>query len=140
MRTSLVAVLASAVLTAGCAQRVAWVRVDGQRVSLDPVMAQQFEIDRTICTGEMQKANVSGVTFTGGGLAGLAAAVERSNAVGQVAQGCMAQKGYVMVPEDQAAAKAAEFAAIAEEKKRRDAALQATPPPAQKKRAAGAQN
>lgn len=69
----------------------------------------------------MQKANVSGVTFTGGGLAGAVAAAERSNAVGQVAQGCMAQKGYIAVPKEQAEARLAEFAAIAVEKKRREA-------------------
>lgn len=113
--------VALAGLVAGCAQKVAYIRIDGQRGS-DPVLAQQFEIDRTICTGEMQKANVSGVTFTGGGVAGLAAQIERSNAVGQVAQGCMAQKGYVSVPEDQAEAKTAEFAAVAAEKKRREEA------------------
>jgi hypothetical protein len=53
-------------------------------------LAQQFQVDAAICNGEMQKANVSGVTFSGGGLAGIAAQAERSNAVGQVAQGCMA--------------------------------------------------
>src|SRR5579872_3614079 len=46
----------------------------------DPVLQQQFEMDRTICQGEMQKANLSGVTFAGGGLAGVAAAAERGYA------------------------------------------------------------
>jgi hypothetical protein len=84
-------------------------------------LSSNFKSIPAICTGEMQKANVSGVTFTGGGLAGAVAAAERSNAVGQVAQGCMAQKGYIAVPKEQAEARLAEFAAIAVEKKRREA-------------------
>src|SRR5579872_3546473 len=57
----------------------------------DPVLQQQFEMDRTICQGEMQKANLSGVTFAGGGLAGVAAAAERGQAAGQ-ARGVWRQK------------------------------------------------
>ena len=125
MRKSLIgSALISAVALSGCAKDMVYVRLDGQRSSNDPVLAQQFEIDRTICAGEMQKANVSGVTFSGGGLAGAVAAAERSNAVGQVAQGCMAQKGYVIVPRDKAQEKLAEFAAVTEEKKRREEATQ----------------
>jgi hypothetical protein len=72
-----------AALLSGCAKEMVYLRIDGQRASTDPVLAQQFEVDRTICSGEMQKANVSGVTFSGGGLAGLAAQIERQQAVGQ---------------------------------------------------------
>ena len=68
----------------------------------------------------MQKANVSGVTYAGGGLAGVAAQIERQQAVGQVAEGCMAQKGYLLVPKEEAEAKAAELAAVDAEKKRRE--------------------
>ena len=73
-------------------------------------------MDRTVCQGELQKANVSGVTFTGGGLADALAIAERSEQVNQVGQGCMAGKGYVLVREDQAPAKQQELAAIAAEK------------------------
>ena len=83
-------------------------------------VAQQFQVDAAICNGEMQKANVSGVTFAGGGFAGAVAAAERSNAVGQVAQGCMAQRGYLVVLREEAPAKLAELAAVAAEKKRRE--------------------
>jgi hypothetical protein len=134
MRTSLVMALASATLLAGCAKEMAYIRYDGQRASTDPVLAQQFQQDAAICQGEMQRANVSGVTFTGGGFAGAVAAAERGNAVGQVAQGCMAQRGYAFVPKEEAEAKLAEFAAVTEEKKRREAALQAPPPAPQKRR------
>lgn len=116
--------LLTATAVSGCARETVYVRLDGQRAASDPILAQQFEVDRTICSGEMQKANVSGVTFAGGGLAGAIAAAERSNAVGQVAQGCMAQKGYLLVAADQAEAKNAELAAITEEKKKREALAQ----------------
>lgn len=120
---NLVTSVALAMVLAGCAaQQLAYVRTDGQRIKTDPVMEQQFQIDAAICNGEMQKANVSGVTFTGGGIAGAVAAANRSNAVGQVAQGCMAQKGYVVVKQEEADAKIAQFAAINEEKKRREQA------------------
>lgn len=140
MRRVLVgAALISGLTLSGCAKEMAYVRLDGQRSSTDPVLHQQFEVDRTICSGEMQKANVSGVTYTGGGFAGLAAQIERSNAVGQVAEGCMAQRGYLLVPKEQAEAKAAELASVEAEKKRREAVAQvaAVPVPAKKKKQAG---
>lgn len=123
-------VLLALVLT-GCASPSVYLLADGRTPADDPVLNQQFEMDRTVCTGEMQKANVAGVTFTGGGIAGAMAAAERNNAVGQVGQGCMAEKGYVLVPKDQMAAKQQELAAIAAEKARRDAAAAAAaaPPP-----------
>jgi hypothetical protein len=101
---------------------------DGRAPGSDPVLHQQFEMDRTVCNGETQKADLSGVTFTGGGLAGALAAVQRSEEAGQVGQGCMASKGYVLVREDQAGAKQQELAAIAAEKARREAAAAAPPP------------
>jgi hypothetical protein len=129
-------------LLCGCATEKTWIRADGQRAGGDPVLAQQFEMDRTICTGEMQKANVSGVTFSGGGMAGLAAQIERQQAVGQVAEGCMAQKGYLLVEKENAEAKSAELAAVAAEKKRREEAQQqpANSKQAKKNRSANVQN
>jgi hypothetical protein len=140
----IVALVCISALLAGCAKEMVYVRLDGRSSVSDPVLAQQFEVDRTICSGEMQKANVSGVTFSGGGLAGVAAQVERQQAVGQVAQGCMAQKGYLMVPKEEAEAKKAELAAITAEKKRREETEQlaaaASKPASKKKGLANAQN
>ena len=112
-----------------------YLRADGMNPVSDPVVNQQFEMDRTICQGDMQKANVSGVTITGGGVPGVVAAANRSQAVSQVGQGCMAEKGYVLVKEDDAPAKSQELAAVAAEKARREAAAAqaaaaaAAPPP-----------
>lgn len=125
------------VAVAGCtaATKTVWIRTDGQRIASDPVNLQQAQIDRTICQGETDKASLSGVTFTGGGMAGVAAAIERDNAAGRVASGCMAAKGYVQVPEDQAETRLQEFATITAEKKRREEAA-AVPPAQSKKRPA----
>jgi hypothetical protein len=63
-----------------------WLRADGQSVRDNPVLQTQAELDSTSCLGERNKAALSGVTFTGGGLAGVAAAAERSNAADTVAR------------------------------------------------------
>jgi hypothetical protein len=92
--------LASATL-AGCAYelsqpqpKMVWLRLDGQRGSGNPVLTQQFETNLSICLGKVQQEN------------------ERSQSVDAVAKACMAEKGYIQVPEDQAEAKSQELAAI----------------------------
>jgi hypothetical protein len=130
-----ICILAALALT-GCAPQMVYLRADGVPPMSDPVLNQQFEMDRTICNGDMQKANLSGVTFTGGGVPGVIAANNRTVAAGQVGQGCMAERGYVLVQQDQAAAKSQELAAIAAEKTRREAAAAAPPPPPPKQVAA----
>src|SRR5262249_52538122 len=117
------------VLLAGCATKpMAYVRSDGQRISSDPVLSQQFELDKTVCLGERQKADLSGVTVANGSLAGAIAAQERSNSANAVARGCMAQKGYQLVPEEQAEERLAENQTVAAEKARREAAAAAPAP------------
>jgi len=120
----------AAVLVAGCAAapKMTWVRVDGQRARENPILTTQFEVDSTSCLGERNKANLSGVTVAQGGIAGIAAAAERGAAADSVQRGCMAEKGYLLVQEDQAEAKNAELAAVAEQKKRQEAAAVAPPP------------
>jgi hypothetical protein len=71
-----------------------WIRTDGR-----PVIARQFEVDSTICRGDAQKANASGVVITGGGLAGAAAAANHFQAVTDVYTGCMANHGYLVKAE-----------------------------------------
>jgi hypothetical protein len=58
-------IFASAALAlAGCAKPPVYLLADGRAPGADPVLNQQFEMDRMVCQGQMQKANVSGVTFT----------------------------------------------------------------------------
>lgn len=117
-----VAVLLAALTLGGCAQRMVYLVADGRAPGTDPVLNQQFEMDRTVCQGELQKANLSGSLRDW-------SSISRGAAVNQVGQGCMAEKGYVSVPEDQVAAKQQELAAVAAEKARREAAAAAPPPP-----------
>jgi hypothetical protein len=125
MRNLGIVALCAALGGCAAAPKMLWVRADGQRSADNPVLQTQFELDGTACLGERNKANLSGVTFTGGGLAGVAASMERSNAADTVQRGCMAEKGYLLVPEDQAAAKRAELAAIAEQKRQQESAAAA---------------
>jgi hypothetical protein len=130
MRNLLFALLGASML-AGCATApppMAWIRTDGQRAAGDPVLAQQFDVDRTVCLGERQKAALSGVTVANGGFAAAIAAQDRGNSADAVAKGCMAEKGYFMVPEDQAEERRAEMAVVAEEKRKKEMAAAAPPP------------
>ncbi|WP_143029470.1 hypothetical protein [Bradyrhizobium brasilense] len=125
MRNLAILALCAGLIGCAAAPKMLWLRADGQRASDNPVLRTQFELDGTACLGERNKANLSGVTVTGGGLAGVAASIERSNAADTVQRGCMAEKGYLLVPEDQADAKQAELAAIAEQKRQQEAAAAA---------------
>jgi hypothetical protein len=116
----------------GCATApppMQWIRTDGKRAAGDLVLAQQFDVDRTVCLGERQKAALSGVTIASGGFAAALAAQDRGNSADAVAKGCMAEKGYVLVPEDQAEERRAEMAAVAEEKRKQEAAAAAPTKP-----------
>jgi hypothetical protein len=106
-------VTALTVAIAACAQqtKTTWLRLDGQSVKENPGFAQKFEIDKLACFGETQKANLSGSTYCRGIADCAITGAERENAMGAVGRGCMAERGYVSVPEDQAAARAAEFRA-----------------------------
>src|SRR5450759_1986304 len=96
--------LASATL-AGCAyelsppqQKMVWLRLDGQRGVGNSALTQQFETDRTTCLGGTQQVNGP------------------SQAVDAPAKACMAEKGYIHVPEDQAEAKRQELEATSAQK------------------------
>ncbi len=120
----IIGVLALSAMVAACASapKMTWVRVDGQRARENPVLATQYEVDSTSCLGERNKASLSGVSVASGGFAAMAAAADRSNAADTVQRGCMAEKGYLLVQEDQAEAKTAELAAVAIQKKQQEAA------------------
>jgi hypothetical protein len=135
MRHIFAAALAAFTLAA-CAQqpKVVWLRADGQRARENPVLATQYELDSTACLGERNKAALSGVTVASGGFAAIAAAAERGAAADTVARGCMAEKGYLLVQEDQAEAKLAELAAVAAEKRRQEAAAANPPAPMRSQR------
>lgn len=78
-----------------------WVRTDGQSTRDTPALASQFEVDRTICEGEMQKANLSGAQYCRGLADCIVSGAARGDAMATVGKGCMAQHGYILMPEDQ---------------------------------------
>ena len=78
MRVLGIVALCAALGGCAAAPKMLWLRADGQHIRDNAVYAQQFEMDGTVCLGERSKANLSGVTFAGGGLSGIAAAQNRS--------------------------------------------------------------
>ena len=89
------ALIATAIL-AGCAaelpqpqSQMVWLRSDGQRGAENPALTKKFEIDRKTCLGT----------------------APQDSEVGAAEKACMAEKGYIQVPADQAEAKLRELAA-----------------------------
>jgi hypothetical protein len=64
-----------------------WVRVDGKPPTVE------FEVDNVICRGEMQKAGL-----TAPAPQGAASAYRQGQAVGEVYNGCMAGRGWMLQP------------------------------------------
>jgi hypothetical protein len=98
----LVAAVALAAAVSACATtpKMAWVRADGQPVDGTPQLATRFELDKTACRGEMQKADLSGSSYCRGLVGCVATGIERGNAMADVGKGCMADRGYMLRPID----------------------------------------
>jgi len=74
------------------------VRTDGQSVANNPVLVKQFEVDKIVCEGEMQKANLSGSSYCRGLVDCVGTGIARNQSMEVVGKGCMASKGYVLTP------------------------------------------
>lgn len=105
-----VAILFSALL-AGCmttqpeVQQV-WMRTDGRPMASSATLQQQFETDKIICDGEVQKASLSHTErpyLRNDGLNQLIDQMAKDKSLGTVSNGCMASRGYVLVNEAEAA-------------------------------------
>lgn len=99
-----------------------WTRTDGQKITGNLALEQQIQIDVTVCKGQTQQA-ASGMQpiyrekgIVGAVEAGLARR-QQSDMLDDVAKGCMAQKGYVLLPTSQAEARRLEFAKTAKLRK-----------------------
>lgn len=66
-----------------------------QKVSGGPVNQEQFELDRTACQGEMQKAKLSSTMREGVTIGEQGLYSPRQQAISDVYSGCMANKGYI---------------------------------------------
>jgi hypothetical protein len=110
----LAAVGAASLALAGCQttsqqSQMTWVRIDGQSSINNPKIQQQFQIDRLVCQGETNKAasNMQPVYWRGIAGAVQAQMVEnqRTDTLKGVAEGCMAEKGYIQVTMEEAQAR-----------------------------------
>lgn len=112
---------AIAVAVTGCAtapppvQKV-WVRTDGQRSADNPALKQEFELAKTACFGQANAAGLSGTQLCRGPVDCSIQADQRTSAQISVLEGCMADRGYTWVREDQAEAVAEQNRAIAARK------------------------
>jgi hypothetical protein len=138
MKTQLACALVIASAVLGCAQqpKTVWLRTDGRVAANDPVMSRQFEVDRTVCSGDTGKAGLTALNPGTSDKYNGAVAVERGALSNNVMRGCMAEKGYVLVREEEVSAKAAEYAAASAQQARQDAAVQS--PASSAKRVASA--
>jgi len=94
-------------------ERYYWVRTDGQRVSGEPKLQTQFEVDRTVCLGEVQKSATGAPIIYYQGLSGAITAsmmqIPQQQALVDIMKGCMAGRGYLLVPKTKAEAMAAQL-------------------------------
>ena len=98
-----VIVLATCALLAACqttsAPQMRYVRTDGKAVEPGSPLLEQFGTDRTICLGEMSKANMAGsVAPSGNVFIDVDHDVQRNQQADAVMAGCMAQHGWKLVP------------------------------------------
>lgn len=118
MKIAVAAAVVGLVL-AGCQttpeEQYIFVRTDGKRLADDPSFGPKFELDRTVCIGEVQRSAVGAPIIYYQGLAGAITASMIQNqqqaALVDILKGCMAGKGYMMVPMSQAPAVSAAFKA-----------------------------
>lgn len=91
--------LLAAFLLSSCAQnRTTFIRTDGQDIRSSVALQQQHQIDMEVCRGEAQRASLS----AGASFAGIHEEIQRMKSTEAVGNGCMASKGYLNVPEEQA--------------------------------------
>jgi hypothetical protein len=119
LRSAIVLAAALALGACGMVARFAYIRADGQDISADPALTQQFNKDSAACQSERHR----------GGGSYDARYSDNISAQGEAVQDCMEEKGYIVVMERDADAKQQELAAKAAEKARREAEAAAPPPP-----------
>ena len=94
-RTTCWVLLGGMLLLAGCAKQMVYLLPDGRVPSADPVLSRQFAADTAGCNDERARS----VQFGDHGDGSSTRGVE----VNQVGKDCMEERGYLLVPQDQAA-------------------------------------
>ena len=97
-----------AVLISGCADTgqdrppMAVVRTDGQTIDNNKALRIAFTRDHMVCMAETEKAKMGVNTYRGGGYGGAVASAfadyDRDQSGEVVLRGCLAERGYVVVP------------------------------------------
>src|SRR5262245_36856025 len=95
-----------AVSISGCATpQMAWLRIDGMRAKGDRDRSRQFETDTNAGLSDIERSAAPG--------SAPGADADKTSTVSEPCRACMSGKGYVLVREDEADAKAAELRAAA---------------------------
>lgn len=102
MRSRVLVVLGLCAAVGGCetsGDNMMWVRHDG---ATSAAAARQFQIDQTICIGEVQRAAAGAPIIYYQGMAGALGAISIQMQYQQlykdIMRGCMAQRGYALIP------------------------------------------
>jgi hypothetical protein len=97
-----VALMISGCQTAAQKPEKMWMRVDGKRTAGNAKFEQEFYLAGKICTGRAGgvAAGASPIYYSGigGAISAGIVANERQQALMAMMEGCMAEKGYVLVP------------------------------------------
>jgi hypothetical protein len=114
----LLALLVAAGCLAGCQtaappEQLLWLRTDGQRMSGDPALESRARADLAFCQRQAEAAGVGNVDITQGAISSAAASNPAYAASISAARACMGARGYALVPQSQAAATSAAYAAAA---------------------------
>lgn len=89
------------------------IRTDGQPIRGNPKHEASLQVDQTVCLGERQKAQLSGTSFNTSTVGAVIDGIERNRSADTVMAGCLAQRGYLIVPAAEADARAASLREIA---------------------------
>jgi hypothetical protein len=133
-----------AVAVAGCATpaptHLVWLRSDG-KLGDDPALAQQFEADRSSCSGATGNPSLTRLNPLTPFMPGNDAAIEmeRGPLANDPMRRCMAEKGYVLVRDDERIQRASVLQAAAAENARREAAQKKPPASAKRTNAASSE-
>jgi hypothetical protein len=133
----LCAALTLGACAAGVPQNPVWIRADGLKIPSNPQFQTQFELDKIACEGAATQAHAqvpssrsacrgSNDCLAAGIVDGIADGITRANVTIATTKACMADRGYLLVSEQEVEAK--------QEALRAAAAPPPPPPPSPKKR------
>lgn len=79
-------------------QSLVWVRADGQSISATSEIQKRYELDRAECVGDAAQSTAIVQPIFPSLYMIAAAQNQRRETASAVMQGCMAKKGYLLIP------------------------------------------